>query len=225
MSIILFDFDFTLGDSSKGILECFRYALESSGLPVPEDRAILSTVGMSLRDALSILAPGGSYDELRQAFVARGDEVMVPSAIVYGEVPAVLSALRSRGYKTGIVTSKFRRRIEAILKRDGLEHLFDVVVGSEDVPNHKPNPDGIERAIRLLGGDKQSTTYVGDAVVDLEAARAAGVRFMGVSTGPTPAEELAAHGVPVARGLKELLDLFPQVAGTRNAARHEEVTL
>lgn len=210
MSVILFDFDFTLGDSSKGILECFRYALESSGLPVPDEQTILSTVGMSLPDSFAVLAPEGHFERLRDRFVERGDEVMVGWAVVYDGVGDVLSALRSRGYKTGIVTSKFRRRIEAILAREGLSHLFDVVVGSEDIPNHKPHPDGIEMAIRKLGVTPEETTYVGDALVDLKTARSAGVKFIAVSTGPTPAEEFARHGVPVVSSLSDLPDLLDE---------------
>ena len=211
MSLVLFDFDFTLGDSSKGILECFRYAIESCGLPVPDDQTILSTVGMSLPDSFAILSPGGRIETLRERFIKRGDEVMVAWAILYDEVPELVSALRSRGYKTGIVTSKFRRRIEAILAREGLTHLFDVVVGSEDIPNHKPNPDGIEMAIQKLGATAEATTYVGDALVDLRTAQSAGVRFIGVLTGPTPDKEWDGRGVPMVGDLKDLLDFFPML--------------
>ena len=210
MGVILFDFDFTLGDSSKGILECFRYALESCGLPVPDEQTILSTVGMSLPDSFAILASGGCFETLRERFIRRGDEVMVAWSIVYDGVPETVSALRSRGYKTGVVTSKFRRRIEAVLTREGLSHLFDVIVGAEDIPNHKPNPDGIQLAMRKLGVGPEHTTYIGDALVDLKSAQAARVRFIAVSTGPTPDEEFARHGVPVVSGLTGLLDLFEE---------------
>lgn len=207
--MILFDFDFTLGDSSKAILECFRYAIESQRLPVPDDEAILSTVGMSLPDSFAILAPEGCFKTMRERFIERGDEVALLCSTVYEDVPAVMSALRSSGYKTGIVTSKFRRRIEAILDRDGLSHLFDVVVGAEDIPNHKPNPDGIRMAMRRLGVAAEDTTYVGDALVDMKTAQSAGVRFIGVLTGPTPDGEWARHGVPVVGSLTGLLAFFP----------------
>jgi len=210
MGVILFDFDFTLGDSSKGILECYRYAFESSGLPVPDEQAILSTVGMSLPDSFAILASGGCFETLRERFIRRGDEVMVAWSIVYDGVPETVSALRSRGYKTGVVTSKFRRRIEAVLTREGLEHLFDVIVGSEDVPNHKPNPDGIQMAMWKLGATPDETVYVGDALVDLKSAQAAGVRFIGVATGPTQAKDFLDSGVPVISSLGELLDLLEE---------------
>ena len=208
MGVILFDFDFTLGDSTKAIIECFRCAIESQGLPVPDDAMILSTVGMSLPDSFEILAPGGCLKTMRERFIERGDEVALPWTTVYEDVPAVVSALRSNGHKTGIVTSKFRRRIEAVLAREGLSHLFDVIVGAEDIPNHKPNPDGIQLAMRKLGVGPEQTTYIGDALVDMNTAQSAGVRFIGVSTGPTPVE--AFGGVPVASGLSGLLDLFEE---------------
>jgi len=209
---VLFDFDFTLGDSSKAILECIRYALESCDLPVPDEQTMLSTVGMSLNDTFSLLAPGAPLQRLKELFIERGDQVMVDSAWLYDGVPELMSALRDRGYRIGIVTTKFRRRIERILEKGGVTQLVDVIVGFEDVAEPKPDPEPIEVALRRLGCEKESATYVGDSVIDAEAAASAGVKFIAVLTGTTTADELSQHkALAVVNDLTGLLDFFPAV--------------
>lgn len=211
-AVVLFDFDFTLGDSSKGILECMRYALESSGLPVPEGQVILSTIGMSLDDTFALLAPEGCVERLRGLFIERADQVMVDSICLYDGVPELMSALKGRGYHVGIVSTKFRRRIESVLERDGISHLVDVIIGGEDVANHKPHPEGLETAIEKLGCGKELVTYVGDSLVDAKTAASAGVRFIALATGTTPGDELSRHGaVAVADKPLGLLDFLPLV--------------
>jgi phosphoglycolate phosphatase len=214
MDAVLFDFDFTLGDSSKGILECMRYALESCGLPVPENEAILATIGMSLKDTFAVLSPGADPERLKAFYVERADQVIEGATWMYDGVPELMSALRDRGYKLGIVTTKFRYRIEGILKRDGLSHLVDVVVGFEDVGEPKPDPEALETAVRRLQCDRESAVYVGDSVVDAKAAASAGIKFIGVSTGTTSKDDLSKHGaLAVVDNLMHLLDILPKQDG------------
>ncbi len=209
---MLFDFDFTLADSSRGAVECIRYALESSGLPVPEERVILPTIGMTLDNTFALLAPGGCVERLRGLFIERADQVMVDSIQLYDGVPELMSALKGRGYRVGIVSTKFRRRIERVLERDGISHLVDVIIGGEDVANHKPHPEGLETAIEKLGCGKELVTYVGDSLVDAKTAASAGVRFIAIAMGTTPADELSRHGaVAVADKLMGLLEFLPLV--------------
>lgn len=205
MKAVLFDFDFTLADSSKGILECVRHALASSGLPVPEDHVVLSTVGMSLRECWSITAPGADPKALNDLFIERADQMMADVTWVYESVPSVMEELTGRGYATGIVSTKFRYRIESILARDSMLHLFDVIVGGEDVELHKPHPDALIRAFEILGCSASEAVYVGDTVTDAAAASAVGTGFIAVCSGPTPRSAFEAHGV------ETILDSLPQV--------------
>ena len=209
---VLFDFDYTLADSSRGALECIGYALESCGLPVPEEQVILSTIGMSLDDTFALLSPGGCVERLKDLFIERADQVMADSIQLYDGVPELMSALKGRGYGVGIVSTKFRRRIESVLRRDGIFHLVDVIVGGEDVTNHKPHPEGLEKAIEKLGCGKELVAYVGDSLVDAKTAASAGVRFIGLAMGTTPGDELSRHGaVAVADNPTGLLNLLPLV--------------
>ncbi len=193
---IVFDFDYTLADSSTGVIESVNYALGRLGLPGASDEAIRKTIGLSLPNTLVALAGqkhAGHADEFFRLFVERADVVMHDATQLFGFVPNVVEQLRDAGYSLGIVSSKFRRRIEAVLERDGLSGHFEVVVGGEDVKAFKPDPSGLLSALERLSSTSQDTLYVGDSVTDAETARRASVPFVAVLSGTTLRSDFAGH--------------------------------
>jgi phosphoglycolate phosphatase len=86
----------------------------------------------------------------------------------------------------GIVSTKFRRRLEAVLEREGLRARFDVIVGGDDVTNPKPAPEALLLALSMLELAPTEALYVGDSSADGMAARAAGIPFVAVLSGVTP---------------------------------------
>jgi phosphoglycolate phosphatase len=183
---VLFDFDLTLADSTPGVVECVNHALEQMALPRAEPEAIRATIGFSLAAMLARLT-GLTDPRIAQGFSAyfieRADLRMVDLTSVFPEVAGSLVQLKSAGVRTGIVSTKFRYRIEAILARHGLVQAFDVVVGGEDVMRHKPDPEGLYKALDGLDVRPGDSLYVGDHPVDAEAAAAAGIPFAAVLTG------------------------------------------
>ena len=95
----------------------------------------------------------------------------------------------------GIVSTKYRRRIEGILERERLLDSFAVIVGGEDVSQHKPDPQSLLLALDRLGVPAREALYVGDSVTDAQAARRAGVPFVAVLSGTTPREAFRDCGV------------------------------
>jgi len=120
---------------------------------------------------------------------------MVDLTEVYDEVPQALRALRTAGLTLAIVSTKHRVRIEAILDREGLRCEFAAIVGGEDVARHKPDPSGLNVALRTIGSDALQTVYVGDSTVDAETAERAGTRFVATLTGTTSKEMFATFAV------------------------------
>ncbi len=204
---VLFDFDYTLGDSSEGIVQSAGYALERLGLAVPDAETIKKTIGLSMRDTLHALG-GGSDPEQVKLFTAyfreKADAVMTAQTVLYEGVTEVLAKLKEQGYMTGIVTTKYHYRIDAILARSGGAGLVDVIVGAEDVRFEKPDPEGLLAAVRSLGISRDEVLYVGDSTVDAKTAAGAGVRFAAVLSGKTSEAEFRQCGpVPV----------FPDIRG------------
>jgi len=195
-SAVAFDFDYTLADSSEGVVACVGYALHEMGLPSADEQSIRRSIGLSLEETMVRLV-GAQHahraDEFNRLFVEHADRVMVDMTVIYPSVPRVMSALRERGLAVGIVSTKYRYRIEWTLQRHGLRGLFDVIVGGEDVKRHKPDPESLLMAVRLLGSTPESTLYVGDSRVDAEAAARAGIPFAWVRSGATESRELSGY--------------------------------
>lgn len=185
---VIFDYDFTLGDSAYGIRISCNYALEELGFMEKTDDEIRRTIGLSLKEVFRTLT--GSYDvnaaeRFAALFRERADKVITDSAVMYEDALPTLSELRRRGFKTAIVTSKFHYRIDEILHKFGAENLIDVIVGGDDVSREKPDPEGLLKAIEALVTDKREVLYVGDCLVDAKTAQSAGVDFAAVLTGTT----------------------------------------
>jgi phosphoglycolate phosphatase len=194
-SAIIFDFDYTLADSSNGIIICVNHALAALGLSVESPARIRDTIGLSLASTLVALKGGGVShlaDAFERLFIACADEVMTDQTTLYPWAPQLFASLASRGIVLGIVSTKFRRRIQAVLGREGLCHHFKVIVGGDDVDRPKPAPDAILAAIAALNTAPDAVLYVGDSTADGEAARSAGVPFVAVRSGVTRPEVLEA---------------------------------
>ena len=198
MRAVLFDFDFTLADSTPGVLDCFAYGFERLGLPNAPAELVRRTIGLTLDEALRILH-GIDDPALARAFFdafrERAADVMVPNTRFLDGATRVVASLREAGLATAICSTKKRTHIEGVLERDGFVDLFDVVIGHEDVARAKPAPDALVAALDRLGVSADRALYVGDHPVDAQAAASAGVAFVAVLTGPSLREEFGAHAV------------------------------
>lgn len=191
---VIFDFDYTLADSSPGIIACVNHALEAMGLPLASATTICRTIGLSLPTAFTTYAEETHWPratEFQAHFVQRADEVMVDHTTLLLGASEALTRLKTDGRRLGIVTTKYRYRIEAVLRREGLTEAFETVIGLEDVPEPKPNPHGLQLAVERLGATPEQALYVGDSLTDAKTAQAAGVPFVAVLSGATLAAEFA----------------------------------
>jgi len=188
-STVLFDFDYTLADSSQGAIDCINFALAEMGLAPVSDEAACRTIGLSLNETFLTLAEHHQPErcaEFYRLFVERADKVMSDLTVLYESVPATVQLLREGGLRLGIVSTKYRRRIHQVLQREAMMHRFELVIGGEDVEQHKPHPQGLFEAMKRLECSADSVVYVGDSVVDAELAKRAGVPLIVVLSGVTP---------------------------------------
>ena len=192
----LFDFDYTLADSSKGITGCFHRAMEAFGLSPVDDIVIERTIGLPMKAAVARIT-GLRGDERIEEFLkiyrALADVHMTPNTHFYPEALPVLRTLRQRGAKIAVISSKTSGRIREAFVRDQAEELVDFIIGCEEVREMKPSPEGIQLALARFGLSTSDALYTGDSTTDAAAAQNAGVSFLGVTHGVTAAEELAAY--------------------------------
>ena len=186
---VLFDFDYTLGDCTDAIYACIGFALTTLGYGQPTLFAVRPTIGLTLPHTYAALTGDQCPEkaqEFAELFLQKADETMTKGAKLFPETLPLLRRLQEKGIKTGIVTTKLSFRIREILAKYAANDLVSVIVGESDVSHPKPHPEGILLALSSLDTSPQDAVYVGDTVVDAQAARDAGVAFIGVTTGSTP---------------------------------------
>lgn len=207
---LLFDFDYTLADSTAGAVECVNHALVRCGFPAAEKQAICRSIAYPLPEVLARLTGVEDPQAVAafvQAFISRADEVMALLTTLYPSVKETIGQLRRDGYRTAIVSTKFRYRIEAILANHEAGKLFDAIVGGEDVEHHKPHPQPLIRALGRLRLDPDDALYLGDHPVDAEAAQAACMPFVAILSGIS--EEKEFDGLP-RKGMLTKLEQLPK---------------
>jgi phosphoglycolate phosphatase len=208
LKAIVFDFDLTLVDSMDGFFDCHSYAAAALGLPQPARDAVARLIGTPLPVAFVALygeAQKSLADQYLRLYQRRADEVMVDSTHLLDGAGATVHLLAGAGLRLAIVSQKRRYRIEPVLEREGLRDAFDVVLGDEDLPALKPDPRGLLLATGRLAVEPSDAVYVGDTVIDAEAARRAGVPFVAVLSGPTGRREFDGYEpLTVLEGVSEL---------------------
>ena len=187
-ALYLFDFDLTLVDTRAVIVKCFHKTMASLGFPRNNDKALAKLIGLPMKEAVGI-ALSTQDDELIDRFCKTytgvADRYMTAGTHFYPESLPALRKLKNQGAKIGIVSSKTASRIEERLQLSHCEDLIDHVIGSHDVTTHKPDPEGLLKALAYFGVPKEDTLYTGDHLVDAQAAQAAGLDFVAVLTGNT----------------------------------------
>ena len=207
---VLFDFDYTLGDSTAPIVASYTAALTAMGWPAPEREAVRHTVGYTLEDGYTMIT-GDADAEHRSEFFHRFKEhaapIMAQTTDLCPGAAELLDWLKKSGVPAGIVSTKGGDVIDGIFQRQGLRDRLALIVGGQDVTRAKPDPEGLNLAVEHLKEDKRAVLFCGDTVIDAETARRAGVDFCAVLNGTTPAEAFDAYPhVHIAPDLAELLD-------------------
>lgn len=207
---VLFDFDYTLADSSEGIIAAVNFALEQLALPTADERTIRKLIGRPLDQILAHFTTNRSLlADFTKHFQQKADQVMVANTHLFYEVYDLLALLQSLGVKLGIVSTKRRETMTKVLEKVNLLQAFDVIVGGEDVRRHKPSPDALIKAMKKLRSNGKSTLYVGDSVVDAQAAQRIKVDFIGVLTGQTTKATLEKYNhLEIVQDLKALQAYF-----------------
>lgn len=194
--VIIFDFDGTLCDTRSNIIIAFRATMEHLGLEMRDEETCGATIGLTLRDGFKSMYP--DFDDAkidycvetyRQIFAERRKELMPD---LFPGVKETLEALRKRGYRMTIATSRLTDSLMLFMRHHGIDHYFEYAVGSDSVTHHKPHPEPALKTLRELNIAPSEAIMVGDMPVDIAMAHNAGIRAIGVDYGNATREELEA---------------------------------
>ena len=210
VSLILFDCDGTLVDSQHVIVETMDRTFRARGLAPPSPDRTRSIVGLSLEVAMGVLAPDlDAADHRRLADLYKENFAALRLAEDFSEpmfagVLPTLDRLARAGITLGVATGKSLRGLRMVLEHHGLRDRFSTLQTSDFHPS-KPHPSMIDTALKETGAAAEATCLVGDTTFDMEMARAAGVRPIGVSWGYHSRASLEEAGSEI------VLDRFEQV--------------
>ncbi len=188
---IFFDLDGTLANTIPLIVASYQHAFREVRGEEIEDARARAWIGRPLLGALLEEDPdrGHELDRTYREWNLANTERLIER---YDGVPEMLTALADAGANIHIVTSKRRDTARLALVGVGIEHLIEVVGGLEDTTQHKPHPEPLLTAAAKLDVDPANAVYIGDATVDILAAKAAGMAAVAVTWGAGERAALAA---------------------------------
>ncbi len=196
LTAALFDFDGTLVDTTELIYQSLKHATgEVLGRDDISREVLMQNVGQPMPRQMELIDPEhvAALLESYRAYNEREHETFIRD---FPNVDTSLARLRDAGVKVAVVTSKRRPAVEMALESfPALRHATDTFVTMEDTTEHKPNPEPLWKGLELLGDiPREEAAYIGDSPHDVAAAKAAGLRSVGVSWGAFSEEALRAAG-------------------------------
>lgn len=191
VTTVLFDLDGTLLDSVPGIVDSFVATLAHYKVdPAPSRQQIISTLGRPLASQMIEFSGCETKAEKMVAYYIDHNQKLIPQMDLFQGARESLSKLKESGYKVGVVTAKYRKSAFMSFEKFGFEKSMDILVTGSDTENHKPHPEPLHHAMGKLDASPETTVYIGDAVHDIQAAKAAGCHSIGALWGPNPPDVL-----------------------------------
>lgn len=206
---VFFDLDGTLTDSGEGIIKCAALALEHFGLPVPDGQTMREFVGPPLGDTFRRFGvPADKTDEAITVYRSRYLTVGKFENFPYPHIPEVLEALRERGCRLFVATSKPETTSVEILEHFSLAGYFEIIAGATFDGSRSSKADVIAYLLSQIGEVSQ-VTMVGDTAFDVLGASAHGIPAIGVAWGYGKVEAMRDAGaIAIADTPESLLALL-----------------
>lgn len=176
-TVVLLDFDGTIADTDPVIYESMNILYDKYR---DGNRATLEEMiqfsGPPIADTLKKEFPNIDQEMLYNEFIKLSFELYPSKMIPYPHLEETLITLKQKGYKVGVVSSKTHDGLTRVLDILNITKYMDTYVGLDDVEHGKPYPDGILKAMDILGEvDKSKVIYIGDNDTDIIACDRAGV--------------------------------------------------
>jgi len=189
--VVLFDFDGVLADTENIHIAAWQRTLAQLGFELDDARCARSAEvddRLFLREFFEGLqiekADVEGWVRKKQTLVAT---LLEHSPRLYPGVSALVHALAPH-VRLGIVTTTWRENVEIVLRSSGLDSLFQVVIGKEDVKEPKPAPDGYLLALKRLGIEAEEAVALEDSPTGVAAAQGAGLRVLAIGHRRQPGE-------------------------------------
>lgn len=192
MKSIIFDLDGTLLYTLEDINDAINFALLSFNLrpnSIEETRKFVGNGAKTLvlrsmyhRYDVRLFLKNTLFDQIYSLYMEKYLSIRLNKTKPYDGIVDVLNELKSKGYNLAVLSNKPARDTTAIIN-NYFNNIFDIVLGSNDNYNLKPDPTLLNHIISYFGTNKENVIYVGDSLVDILTARNANVKCISVSYG------------------------------------------
>jgi len=207
----LFDLDGTLTDNSEGIIKSARFALDRMGYPNEPDGVLRRFIGPPLHDSFMNFY-GFSKEKAFEAvdnYRVRYREKGVYESELFPGLREMLPALREKGAKLCVATSKPLVFTEVILKQHDVYDLFEFIVGANLDGSLTDKTEIIREVLRRIGETGEPVVMVGDRSFDIVGANNCGIQSVGVYYGFADPGELEEAGATyIANTVPELQEIL-----------------
>ena len=208
---ILFDLDGTLTDSGEGIMNCARLALNTTGIPIPDDKTMRTVVGPPLevsfaRFGMKAEDIPNAIEVFRRRYTAVGKYENFP----YPGIHELLKKLKAQGHTLCVATSKPEVMALDIMNHFELASYFEMIAGATLDRKRITKEDVITYLLNAMG-NPENLLMVGDTQYDVIGARAHGIATIGVTWGYGEEETIRDAGAAaIAHNMEELFILLNQ---------------
>jgi phosphoglycolate phosphatase len=224
LKLLIFDLDGTLIDSSKDIANAINYAIKPFGVTPLTTSEIKTMVGSGITKLIERLItppPKISQDGKLQSnpkekalemFFEHYSKHLLDNTTAYPLVKETLSKLAD--HKKAVISNKRVALSRKVIEGLGLSGFFDIILGSDSVPEKKPSPLPILEVLKRLEVSRDEAVIIGDSNFDVEAGKAAGIKTIAVTYGYRNKEALKEADFTIDT-FSELLDILKQINKSR----------
>lgn len=217
IKLLMFDLDGTLVDSIPDLAWSADRTLERLGLPLCGVEKTRNYIGNGLYTLIKrILTQDMNKEPDPQLYEKAvpifweyyGNNVCQFSTLYEGTIET-LGTLKSQNYKIACVTNKAEAFTKILLRHLQIIDMFDQIIGGDTLERKKPDPMPLLYVANTQGIATEQCLMVGDSRHDIAAAKAAGIRVVGVPYGYNHGEDIALSGPDyIVQSLTELPDLL-----------------
>ena len=201
---LIFDMDGTLLDTLDDLKDSVNYALNYLGYREKTKEEIRLAVGsgitkLGITKLFERVVPGGlrnpDITECIKKFKEYYTSLKTSKTHPYDGVIELLTELKKRGYKTGIVSNKFDIACKMHSKAF-FGNLIDYAQGEDEMNGiiRKPNPSGVLKVLDILGSKSENSVFLGDSDIDIQTAKNANMPCISVLWGFRSEEFLIQSG-------------------------------
>lgn len=183
---VLFDLDGTLVDTAPDMVAVLQDLQRDHGLDPVEYATARSYVSNGALGLVGLAFPNADAefrDQLYREYLDRYELAVCSESSVFPGLLEILEELERRACPWGVVTNKPARMTNPLLEKLGLGHRASCAISGDTLPQRKPDPAPLLHAAELIRVAAENTVYVGDALRDIQAGKAAGMRTIAAAYG------------------------------------------